>query len=315
MSGQTTVSKQAPSPSLTSSSAEPEQQTELVCPECGSTHVRRSQRTGPSERFRGLFGFYPYRCRGCSSRFFLKTSSNLLRRPHTTGPIKRFREILGLFTYRWHEYLSRFFRPPGSGRQSAEEPGTARDGRCSFGPAELLASWRSLLLDPGHRPETRSALRLPFRFSTPLILMSSRLLYVLWLVSILLVVIGSLLPASSPVIRAVGRLPVSQKVLHFCAYTWMALLALLTIKRRPLAVMAALSMILLGVALEFGQKAGTRPGIRNPGHVHQRIWGAYRHRHRHPEPPYPACGQQQLTPLPHRPRQPIPPPLLQACIV
>jgi VanZ family protein len=84
--------------------------------------------------------------------------------------------------------------------------------------------------------------------------MSSRLLYVLWLVSILLVVIGSLLPASSPVIRAVGRLPVSQKVLHFCAYTWMALLALLTIKRRPLAVMAALSMILLGVALEFGQK-------------------------------------------------------------
>jgi VanZ family protein len=56
------------------------------------------------------------------------------------------------------------------------------------------------------------------------------------------------------VIRAVGRLPVSQKVLHFCAYTWMALLALLTIKRRPLAVMAALSMILLGVALEFGQK-------------------------------------------------------------
>jgi len=83
--------------------------------------------------------------------------------------------------------------------------------------------------------------------------MSSRLLYVLWLVSILLVVIGSLLPASSPVIRAVGRLPVSQKVLHFCAYTWMALLALLTIKRRPLAVMA-LALILLGVALEFGQK-------------------------------------------------------------
>jgi VanZ family protein len=37
-------------------------------------------------------------------------------------------------------------------------------------------------------------------------------------------------------------------------YTWLALLAFLTIKRRSLAVMAALSMILLGVALEFGQK-------------------------------------------------------------
>jgi VanZ family protein len=69
-----------------------------------------------------------------------------------------------------------------------------------------------------------------------------------------MVVIGSLLPASSPLIRAVGKLPVSQKLLHFCGYTWLALLALLVIKRRPLAVTAALAMILLGVALEFGQK-------------------------------------------------------------
>jgi VanZ family protein len=84
--------------------------------------------------------------------------------------------------------------------------------------------------------------------------MSSRLLYLLWLLSILLVITGSLLPASSPVIRAVGRLPVNQKVLHFCGYTWLAILAFLTIKRRSLAVMLALSMILLGVALEFGQK-------------------------------------------------------------
>lgn len=46
----------------------------------------------------------------------------------------------------------------------------------------------------------------------------------------------------------------SAKVLHFCAYTWLALLALLPIKRRSLAVLAALAMILLGVALEFSQK-------------------------------------------------------------
>jgi len=90
--------------------------------------------------------------------------------------------------------------------------------------------------------------------SRPVIPMSSRLLYLLWLLSILLVITGSLLPASSPVIRAVGRLPVNQKVLHFCGYTWLAILAFLTIKRRSLAVMLALSMILLGVALEFGQK-------------------------------------------------------------
>jgi|ERR1035441_1265816 VanZ family protein len=96
-------------------------------------------------------------------------------------------------------------------------------------------------------PETVSS-------SKHLIPTTSRLLQVLWFVSLLLVVMGSLLPASSPVIRAVGRLPVSQKVLHFCAYTWLALLALLAFRRRSLAVVAALAMILLGVALEFGQK-------------------------------------------------------------
>ena len=87
-----------------------------------------------------------------------------------------------------------------------------------------------------------------------LILRSSLSLYVLWILSIILVITGSLLPASSPMIRAVGRLPVNQKVLHFCGYSWLALLALLTVKRRSLAVMVALSMILLGVALEFGQR-------------------------------------------------------------
>jgi len=82
----------------------------------------------------------------------------------------------------------------------------------------------------------------------------SRLLYLIWLLSILLVIAGSLLPASSPVVRAVQRLPVSQKVLHFCAYTWLALLAVLAVKRRRFVVLAALAMILLGVLLEFGQK-------------------------------------------------------------
>lgn len=84
--------------------------------------------------------------------------------------------------------------------------------------------------------------------------MSSRLLYPLWILSVLLVVTGSLLPANSPVMRAVGLLPVGTKVLHFFAYTWLALLALLAIKQRPVAIMAALFTILLGVALEFGQK-------------------------------------------------------------
>jgi VanZ family protein len=68
------------------------------------------------------------------------------------------------------------------------------------------------------------------------------------------VIAGSLLPGSSPVIRFAGNLPVSTKTLHFCAYAWLALLALFAVERRPLAVLAAFAMILLGIALEFGQR-------------------------------------------------------------
>ena len=77
---------------------------------------------------------------------------------------------------------------------------------------------------------------------------------ILWAVLICCVVVGSLLPAASPVIVAVGRVHISLKVLHFCAYTSLALMALVAIRRRSAAVLAALAMILLGVALEFGQK-------------------------------------------------------------
>jgi VanZ family protein len=52
----------------------------------------------------------------------------------------------------------------------------------------------------------------------------------------------------------IGRLHIGLKVLHFCAYASLALVPLVAIRRRPAAVLAALAMILLGVALEFGQK-------------------------------------------------------------
>jgi hypothetical protein len=40
----------------------------------------------------------------------------------------------------------------------------------------------------------------------------------LWVVLIGCVVVGSLLPAASPVMVAVGRLNINDKVEHFCAY-------------------------------------------------------------------------------------------------
>ena len=74
------VSRKVSSHRRTTSAAKPEpQQAEPICPKCGGKHLRRSRRTGPIERIRQVFGYYPYRCHECLSRSFLKTSPNLLR--------------------------------------------------------------------------------------------------------------------------------------------------------------------------------------------------------------------------------------------
>src|ERR1019366_2942601 len=86
------VSKQAPSHRRTPSRVKPEQQAETLCPKCGSKHLRRSRRTGPIERFREFFGFYPYRCHECLSRSFLKTSSDLLERARSSRSDEVFRK-------------------------------------------------------------------------------------------------------------------------------------------------------------------------------------------------------------------------------
>lgn len=63
---------------------EPPKPTESLCPKCGGNKLRRSRRTGPFERFRGLLGSYPYRCQECLTRSFLKTSSPLLDRARSS---------------------------------------------------------------------------------------------------------------------------------------------------------------------------------------------------------------------------------------
>lgn len=80
------------------------------------------------------------------------------------------------------------------------------------------------------------------------------LMLALWAVLICCVVVGSLLPAKSSLITAIGRAHVSLKVLHYCAYTLLALLALIAVPRRSSGVLAAFAMVLLGVAVEFAQK-------------------------------------------------------------
>jgi VanZ family protein len=67
------------------------------------------------------------------------------------------------------------------------------------------------------------------------------------------VVVGSLLPAASPLMVAVGRLHISDKVLHFSAYVALSLLPVIGCRNRRRGLIAGLSMFILGLLLEDGQ--------------------------------------------------------------
>ena len=69
-----------------------------------------------------------------------------------------------------------------------------------------------------------------------------------WLVGLGLLVIGSLLPGSSPAIRWLSG--VSDKVLHFAAYGVLATLAWVGAENRREALRSVLIMVALGVGLD-----------------------------------------------------------------
>ena len=74
-----------------------------------------------------------------------------------------------------------------------------------------------------------------------------------WAIWVCSVVIGSLLPASSPVIVRLDRLQISDKVLHFFAYLILAALPVMSFANRTRGIIMSLLMIVLGLALEGGQ--------------------------------------------------------------
>ena len=79
------------------------------------------------------------------------------------------------------------------------------------------------------------------------------MLLVLWAVLICCVVIGSLLPAATPAMVAVGRLHVSDKVMHFCAYLALSLLPVIGFRDRRKGIVMGLAMFVLGILLEVSQ--------------------------------------------------------------
>jgi VanZ family protein len=78
------------------------------------------------------------------------------------------------------------------------------------------------------------------------------LLRLLWSAGVLLVVIGSLLPADSSPIKAVDLLGINDKFEHFLAYSVLAFLPAVH-ERRNFVILSALGTVALGIGLEFGQ--------------------------------------------------------------
>jgi hypothetical protein len=76
---------------------------------------------------------------------------------------------------------------------------------------------------------------------------------ILWAALLCCVVIGSLAPAASALMVAIGRLSINDKVMHFCAYVALSLLPVTGFKDRRRGLTAGLSMFLLGILMEAGQ--------------------------------------------------------------
>jgi len=89
----------------------------------------------------------------------------------------------------------------------------------------------------------------------------SVLILSLWGVLICCVVVGSLLPAASPVMVAVGRLHINDKVQHFCAYLALSILPVIGFRDKRRGILAVLSMFVLGRAVDLGDVIANSAGV------------------------------------------------------
>jgi VanZ family protein len=75
----------------------------------------------------------------------------------------------------------------------------------------------------------------------------------LWAVLVGCVVVGSLAPAASPLMVAIGRLHIWDKLQHFGAYLALSLLPVIGFRDKRRGIVAGLSMFVLVTILEGGQ--------------------------------------------------------------
>ena len=74
-------------------------------------------------------------------------------------------------------------------------------------------------------------------------------MYRVWLVALVVVVVGSLLPGSSPAIQAMSSVSISDKWLHFLAYAFLAYVPT-RLRKRQTAIRICCALIVMGVAIE-----------------------------------------------------------------
>ena len=81
---------------------------------------------------------------------------------------------------------------------------------------------------------------------------STKTVLMVWAVLLLVIASGELLPGSSAPIRLLSELALGDKIIHFCAYSVLALLPAFGL-RFPIAALCVVVTELVGVALEFVQ--------------------------------------------------------------
>jgi VanZ family protein len=90
------------------------------------------------------------------------------------------------------------------------------------------------------------------RKEIPIVRQLQPLLRACWGLACVVVIAGSVLPAASAPIRMLSKLGINDKIEHLGAYALLALLPTVHERWRRLSLLLLL-MLLLGVALEFGQ--------------------------------------------------------------
>jgi VanZ family protein len=83
---------------------------------------------------------------------------------------------------------------------------------------------------------------------------NNRFFLMVWLIAVALVVIGSLLPASTLVRLNYNAIAPNDKIIHFMGYTVLAVLPVACLELLGIGLALAASMIPMGVLLEFLQR-------------------------------------------------------------